>query len=66
VKTFHPKDPGLAEQIVRRTLSRLEYKQLVKKMEQLASAGQLSTAEENMWNEVIEASGFVVLEVRKL
>jgi hypothetical protein len=79
-------------------LSRLEYKQLVKKMEQLVSAGQLSTAEANMWNEeaiaevcvlypsfdknslskdlaglpslisqeVLEASGFVALEVRQL
>jgi hypothetical protein len=84
--------------VVWRTLSRLEYKQLVKKMEQLVSAGQLSTAEANMWNEeaiaemcvlypsfdknflskdlaglpflisqeVLEASGFVALEVRQL
>lgn len=81
-----------------RTLSRLEYKHLVKKMEQLIEAGQLSTAEANMWNEeaiaeicvlypaydkqsisdemaglpsliaqeVLEASGFVALEVRQL
>lgn len=84
--------------IVWRTLSRYEYKQLVKKMEQLVQAGQLSSAEANMWNEeaitemcilypvfdkqdinremagmpsliaqeVLEASGFVALEVRQL
>ena len=84
--------------IVWRTLSRLEYKQLVKKMEQLIQSGQLSSAEANMWNEeaitelcilypsfdqdslvkemaglpsliaqeVLEASGFVALEVRQL
>jgi hypothetical protein len=81
-----------------RTLNRLEYKNLVKKMEQLVQAGQLSSAEANMWNEeaiaelcilypqfdkiemkgimagipslisqeVLEASGFVALEVRQL
>lgn len=84
--------------IVWRTLSRIEYKQLVKKMEQLVQSGQLSSAEANMWNEesiaeicilypsfdrnaltkelaglpsliaqeVLEASGFVALEVRQL
>ena len=84
--------------IVWRVLSRLEYKTLVKKMEQLVQAGQLSSAEANMWNEeaiaeictlyptydknntagimagvpslisqeVLEASGFVALEVRQL
>jgi len=84
--------------IVWRVLTRLEYKQLVKKMEQLVAAGQLSNAEANMWNEeaiaelcilfpsydknsltgemaglpslisqeVLEASGFVALEVRQL
>jgi hypothetical protein len=84
--------------IVWRTLSRLEYKNLVKRMEQLVQAGQLSSAEANMWNEeaiaeicilypsfdkqaltkemagmpslisqeVLEASGFVALEVRQL
>jgi hypothetical protein len=84
--------------IVWRTLSRMEYKQLVKRMEQLVQAGQLSSAEANMWNEeaiseicilypafdkqmlgnemagmpsliaqeVLEASGFVALEVRQL
>lgn len=84
--------------IVWRILSRLEYKQLVKKMESLMQAGQISTAEANMWNEeaiaelcilypaynknaltadmaglpslisqeVLEASGFVALEVRQL
>lgn len=81
-----------------RTLTRLEYKNVVKKMEQLIQAGQLSSAEANMWNEeaiselcmlypqyervdmngimagvpsliaqeVLEASGFVALEVRQL
>lgn len=81
-----------------RTLSRLEYKNLVRKMEQLIEAGQLSSAEANLWNEeaiaeicvlypaydkqsiigelaglpsliaqeVLEASGFVALEVRQL
>ena len=34
-----------------RTLTRLEYKNVVKKMEQLIQAGQLSSAEANMWNE---------------
>jgi len=84
--------------VIWRTLSRIEYKQLVKKMEQLVAAGQLSNAEANMWNEeaiaevcvlypsfdknslskdmaglpslisqeVLEASGFVALEVRQL
>lgn len=84
--------------IVWRTLTRNEYKQLVKKMEQLVQAGQLSTAEANLWNEeaiteicllfpaydkiglsnemaglpsllsqeILEASGFVALEVRQL
>jgi shikimate kinase len=84
--------------IVWRTLTRNEYKQLVKKMEQLVQAGQLTTAEANMWNEeaiteicllypaydkislsnemaglpsllsqeILEASGFVALEVRQL
>lgn len=84
--------------IVWRVLNRLEYKNLVKKMEQLVQAGQLSSAEANMWNEeaiaelcilfpqydkiemngimagipslisqeVLEASGFVALEVRQL
>ena len=84
--------------VVWRVLSRIEYKQLVKKMEQLVQAGQLSSAEANMWNEeaisemcilfpsydkkaltnemaglpslisqeVLEASGFVALEVRQL
>jgi hypothetical protein len=84
--------------IVWRVLSRLEYKSLVKKMEQLVQAGQLYSAEANMWNEeaiselcmlypeydkdntggimagvpslisqeVLEASGFVALEVRQL
>jgi len=84
--------------IVWRVLNRIEYKQIVKKMEQLMQAGQLSSAEANMWNEetiaemcilyppydkklatgimagvpsliaqeVLEASGFVALEVRQL
>lgn len=84
--------------VVWRVLSRLEYKQIVKKMEQLIQAGTLSSAEANMWNEeaiaelcilypkldkknlsgtmaglpsliaqeVLEASGFVALEVRQL
>jgi hypothetical protein len=84
--------------IVWRVLNRLEYKQIVKKMEQLIQAGTLSSAEANMWNEeaiselcilfpkydkksasgvmagvpsliaqeVLEASGFVALEVRQL
>lgn len=84
--------------IVWRVLNRLEYKQIVKKMEQLVQAGTLSSAEANMWNEeaiaelcilypkfdkktasgimagvpslisqeVLEASGFVALEVRQL
>jgi len=84
--------------IVWRTLTRNEYKQLVKKMEQLVQSGQLSTAEANLWNEesiteicllfpaydkmalanemaglpsllsqeILEASGFVALEVRQL
>jgi len=37
--------------IVWRVLNRLEYKNLVKKMEQLVQAGQLTSAEANMWNE---------------
>lgn len=81
-----------------RTLNRLEYKNLVKKMEQLVQAGQLSETEANLWNEeaiteicilypaydkqslvaemaglpslisqeVLEASGFLALEVRQL
>lgn len=81
-----------------RPLSRLEYKNLVRKMEQLVQGGQLSTSEANLWNEeaitelcilfpsydaaamtkemaglpslisqeVLEASGFVALEVRQL
>ena len=84
--------------IIWRVLSRIECKQLVKKMETLMQAGQLSNAEANMWNEeaiselcilfpsydkqaltgdmaglpslisqeVLEASGFVALEVRQL
>lgn len=84
--------------IVWRVLSRIEYKQLVKKMEQMMQAGQMSSSEANMWNEeaiselcilfpsydkralteemaglpsliaqeVLEASGFVALEVRQL
>lgn len=84
--------------IVWRVLNRVEYKQIVKKMEQLVQAGQLTSAEANMWNEeavaemcmlypeydkktatgimagvpsliaqeVLEASGFVALEVRQL
>jgi hypothetical protein len=84
--------------VVWRTLNRNEYKQLVKKMEQLVQAGQLSNAEANLWNEeaiteicilfpsydkmslsadmaglpsllsqeILEASGFVALEVRQL
>lgn len=84
--------------VVWRTLNRAEYKQIVKKMEQLVQAGQLTTAEANLWNEetiaelcmlypkfdknnatgfmaglpsliaqeVLEASGFVALEVRQL
>ena len=34
-----------------RPLSRIEYKNLVRKMEQLVQSGQLSTAEANLWNE---------------
>lgn len=84
--------------VVWRVLNRVEYKQIVKKMEQLVQAGTLSSAEANMWNEetiaelcvlfpkldkkilsgamagmpsliaqeVLEASGFVALEVRQL
>jgi hypothetical protein len=84
--------------VVWRVLNRLEYKQVVKKMEDLIQSGQLSSAEANMWNEeaitemctlfpaydkssltgvmagmpsliaqeVLEASGFVALEVRQL
>ena len=84
--------------VVWRVLNRLEYKQIVKRMEQLIQAGTLSSAEANMWNEeaiaeicvlypkfdkstlsgsmagmpsliaqeVLEASGFVALEVRQL
>ena len=80
-----------------RTLNRLEYKNLVKKMEQLVQAGQLTQSEANLWNEeaiteicilypaydkqslvtemaglpslisqeVLEASGFLALEVRQ-
>jgi len=86
------------EHVVWRVLNRAEYKQIVKKMEQLVQSGQLSTAEANLWNEetiaelcmlyprfdknnsvgfmaglpslisqeVLEASGFVALEVRQL
>lgn len=81
-----------------RTLNRLEYKNLFKKMEQLMQAGQLTQSEANLWNEeaiaetcilypaydkqslisemaglpslisqeVLEASGFLALEVRQL
>jgi hypothetical protein len=81
-----------------RVLTRIEYKNIVKKMEQMIQAGTLSSAEANMWNEeaiadlcilypqldksemngimagvpsliaqeVLEASGFVALEVRQL
>lgn len=81
-----------------RTLNRLEYKNLFKKMEQLVQAGQLTQSEANLWNEeaiaeicilypaydkqslisemaglpslisqeVLEASGFLALEVRQL
>lgn len=81
-----------------RPLNRLEYKHLVRKMEQLVQSGDLSSAEANLWNEeaiaelcilfpqydknamtremaglpslisqeVLEASGFVALEVRQL
>lgn len=81
-----------------RTLNRLEYKNLLKKMEQLIQAGQLTQGEANLWNEeaiaeicilyppydkhslvsemaglpslisqeVLEASGFLALEVRQL
>lgn len=84
--------------IVWRTLNRIEYKQIVKKMENLIQSGEMSSAEANMWNEetiselcilfpginknsmdsilaglpsliaqeVLEASGFVALEVRQL
>lgn len=84
--------------VVWRVLNRNEYKQIVKKMEQLIQGGQLTSAEANMWNEetiaelcilfpkydkkslsgamagmpsliaqeVLEASGFVALEVRQL
>jgi hypothetical protein len=84
--------------IVWRVLNRIEYKQIVKKMEQMIQSGQMSQAEANMWNEetiselcilypeydkktasgmmaglpslisqeVLEASGFVALEVRQL
>lgn len=84
--------------VIWRVLNRAEYKQIVKKMEQLVQAGQLTTAEANLWNEetiaelcmlyprfdknnavgfmaglpslisqeVLEASGFVALEVRQL
>jgi len=84
--------------IIWRVLNRMEYKQIVKKMEQLVESGKLSSAEANMWNEevvaktcilyptiengdvsnlmagvpsliaqeVLEASGFVALEVRQL
>lgn len=81
-----------------RPLTRIEYKHLVKKMEQLVQSGQLTSSEANLWNEeaiaelcilfpaydatamtkemaglpsliaqeVLEASGFVALEVRQL
>jgi hypothetical protein len=84
--------------IVWRTLSRVEYKQIVKRMENLIQSGEMSSAEANMWNEetiselcilfpemnsksmssvlaglpsliaqeVLEASGFIALEVRQL
>jgi len=84
--------------VVWRVLNRLEYKQIVKKMEDMIQTGELSSAEANMWNEetvselcilypsynssaiknemaglpsliaqeVLEASGFVALEVRQL
>lgn len=84
--------------VVWRVLNRIEYKQIVKKMEQLIQAGTLTSAEANMWNEeaiaelcilypgfdknslsgamagmpsliaqeVLEASGFVALEIRQL
>lgn len=84
--------------VVWRTLTRNEYRNLVKKMEQLVQAGQMTTAEANLWNEdaiteicilypaydkssllsemaglpsllsqeILEASGFVALEVRQL
>jgi len=84
--------------IVWRVLNRLEYKNIVKKMEALIQDGAMSSAEANMWNEeaiaetcvlypeislqnltgamagvpsliaqeVLEASGFVALEVRQL
>jgi len=86
------------QHIIWRVLNRMEYKQIVKKMEQLMDSGKLSSAEANMWNEevvaktcilyptiengdvsdlmagvpsliaqeVLEASGFVALEVRQL
>ena len=81
-----------------RPLGRLEYNQLVKKMEQMVQSGQLSSAEAYLWNEeaitelcvlfptsevgdmvremaglpslisqeVLEASGFVAVDVRQL
>ena len=81
-----------------RVLNRMEYKSVVRKMEDLIQTGELSSAEANMWNEeaicemctlypefdanklvgsmagvpsliaqeVLEASGFVALEVRQL
>ena len=84
--------------VIWRVLNRMEYKQIVKKMEQLMESGKLTSAEANMWNEevvaktcilypavengdvshlmaglpsliaqeVLEASGFVALEVRQL
>lgn len=84
--------------IVWRVLNRLEYKNIVRKMENMIQTGELSSAEANMWNEeaiaemcmlypkydknsltgmmagtpsliaqeVLEASGFVALEVRQL
>ena len=84
--------------IIWRVLNRMEYKQIVKKMEQLVESGKLTSVEANMWNEeivaktcilypiledgdistvmagvpsliaqeVLEASGFVALEVRQL
>lgn len=84
--------------VIWRPLNRLEYKQIVKKMEQMVQDGEMTSAEANMWNEeviaatcmlypdagvnevgnmmaglaslisqeVLEASGFVALEVRQL
>jgi hypothetical protein len=81
-----------------RVLNRMEYKSIVREMENMMQTGELSSAEANMWNEeaicqtctlypefdpqkltgsmagvpsliaqeVLEASGFVALEVRQL